>query len=95
MRELNVVVFPAAHVADGVAARRFRKSQESARRAGETVGHPDTTFASGQADAPSAASFSRTASAWPLAFTLAQWWATLPSGPMMTVERMTPMVFLP
>jgi len=26
---------------------------------------------------------------------LAQWYATLPSGPTITVERMTPIVFLP
>ena len=52
-------------------------------------------FYHSQAAARSSFNFSRTASAWPLAFTRAQWWATLPSGPTITVERMTPMVFLP
>ena len=45
--------------------------------------------------ATSSASFSRTCSACPAAFTVAQWWATLPAGSMSTVDRITPMVFLP
>src|SRR5262249_28879377 len=49
----------------------------------------------GEGQARSSLSFSRPPSAWPFAFTFAQWCATLPSGPTITVDRMTPIVFLP
>jgi hypothetical protein len=43
----------------------------------------------------SSSNFSRTFAAWPFALTFFQWWATRPSGSMITVERMTPTVVLP
>jgi len=41
------------------------------------------------------ASTAFTSAAWPSAFTFGQWWATMPSGAISTVDRITPSTSLP